>query len=260
MADAASPPVIEQEYARPRQAVPAPRRGIFNSAQTQEALNHAERQAQVLNRESASKAVMTTKPEDADPRYMNFLKYAEKRGIVSGGDPLTAMPRMQTPYKDPESRAMPVFRDEDDLASFMDRARREAQPLSISTGKAQLQAMARRLAEEEGIPAQHIETFIRQIGKESSWDPNAVSNKGAQGLGQLMPPTAKELGVEDPFNPEQNLRGAARYMVQQLRRFNGDIAKALAAYNAGAGNVRKYGGIPPFRETQRYVRDILEQD
>ena len=96
---------------------------------------------------------------------------------------------------------------------------------------------------------------MRQIQAESSFNPNAVSPAGAIGLGQLMPATARELGV-DPSSPDQNLEGAARYMRQQLDTF-GDYSLALAAYNAGAGNVRKAGGIPNITETQNYVSKIM---
>ena len=97
--------------------------------------------------------------------------------------------------------------------------------------------------------------FVRQIQAESAFNPAAVSSAGAIGLGQLMPATAKELGV-DPTDPVQNLEGAARYMKQQLDRF-GDPALALAAYNAGPSRVAKAGGIPKITETQNYVAKIL---
>jgi soluble lytic murein transglycosylase-like protein len=111
---------------------------------------------------------------------------------------------------------------------------------------------ARMIAEEEGIDP---DLFIRLVEAESSFRPDAQSSVGAYGLTQLMPGTAAELGV-DPSDPIQNLRGGARYLRQQLDRFE-DPALALAAYNAGPGNVRKYGGVPPFQETQDYVSKIL---
>jgi hypothetical protein len=114
-------------------------------------------------------------------------------------------------------------------------------------------AEARRIAQEIGIDP---DLFVRMINRESSFDPTAVSPKGAIGLGQLMPGTASDLGV-DPNDPIQNLTGAARYYKQQLEAF-GNPMIALAAYNAGPGNVRKYGGIPPFNETKKYVQDIMK--
>lgn len=95
------------------------------------------------------------------------------------------------------------------------------------------------------------------VRQESNFNPYAVSSCGAMGLGQLMPETARGLGVMDPFNATQNLDGAAKYLRQMLDTFGGNTKKALAAYNAGPGAVRKYGGIPPYRETQNYVKAIM---
>lgn len=112
--------------------------------------------------------------------------------------------------------------------------------------------LAARIAQEEGVPS---DLFLRLVNQESGFQPNVTSSAGAYGLTQLMPGTARDLGV-DPTDPEQNLRGGARYLRQQLDRF-GEPSLALAAYNAGPGRVQQYGGIPPFEETQNYVRSIL---
>jgi hypothetical protein len=98
--------------------------------------------------------------------------------------------------------------------------------------------------------------FVALVRQESQGNPNALSKAGAIGYTQLMPATAAGLGV-DPRNPAQNLLGGAKYLKQQLDAFGGDPRKALAAYNAGPGNVQKYGGVPPFAETQAYVQAIL---
>jgi len=94
------------------------------------------------------------------------------------------------------------------------------------------------------------------IAAESSFDPAAVSRKGAQGLMQLMPATARDLGVDDPLEPKDNVRGGTRYLRSMLDRY-GDLSRALAAYNAGPTAVDRYGGIPPYRETQDYVNRVL---
>lgn len=117
----------------------------------------------------------------------------------------------------------------------------------------QLKEIARQKARDFGV---NEEVFLRLVQKESGWNPQARSSAGAQGLVQLMPGTAQGLGVSNPYDPVQSLTGGARYLGQQLKRF-GAYDKALAAYNAGPGNVERYGGIPPFRETQNYVKTIL---
>lgn len=116
-----------------------------------------------------------------------------------------------------------------------------------------LRAEAIKAAQSAGIDP---DLFLRLVQQESAFNPAAVSPVGAMGLAQLMPATAQELGV-DPNDPIQNLQGGARYLRQQLDTFGGDPSLALAAYNAGAGNVRKYGGIPPFKETRNYVARIM---
>ncbi len=120
----------------------------------------------------------------------------------------------------------------------------------------------RRFAAKPGVGksslngAMFVDLFTAMIQRESNFNPHAVSSAGAQGLGQLMPGTARELGVREPFSARQNLEGAATYLTEMLDEF-GSFELALAAYNAGPGAVRKYGGIPPYRETRQYVSDIL---
>jgi soluble lytic murein transglycosylase-like protein len=92
---------------------------------------------------------------------------------------------------------------------------------------------------------------------ESNYDPRAVSRKGASGLMQLMPATAKRFGVERIFDPEENVRGGVSYLAFLLRLFGGDLTKAVAAYNAGENAVLRHGGVPPYAETQEYVRKVM---
>ncbi|HEY9021558.1 MAG TPA: lytic transglycosylase domain-containing protein [Paracoccaceae bacterium] len=113
-------------------------------------------------------------------------------------------------------------------------------------------AMARDAARRHGVPE---DLFLKLVQQESGFNPKAVSSKGALGLAQLMPDTARILRV-DPLDPYQNLDGGARYLMQQYRAF-GNWRLALAAYNAGPGAVQKHGGVPPFRETQNYVKVIF---
>jgi soluble lytic murein transglycosylase-like protein len=101
------------------------------------------------------------------------------------------------------------------------------------------------------------ESLIRAIiHAESAYQSDAVSPKGAQGLMQLMPDTQQLLQIEDPFNPQANIAGGARYLSELLREFKGNTTLAAAAYNAGPGAVQKYGGVPPFEETREYVRRV----
>ncbi|MBU2962330.1 lytic transglycosylase domain-containing protein [Citreicella sp. C3M06] len=111
--------------------------------------------------------------------------------------------------------------------------------------------LARIAARRHGVPE---DLFLRLVKQESNWNAKAKSHKGALGLAQLMPFTAKALGV-DPLDPAQNLDGGARYLKQQYLTF-GSWRLALAAYNAGPGAVEKHGGVPPYRETRNYVKTI----
>lgn len=124
----------------------------------------------------------------------------------------------------------------------------------IPTAPPGLAPLITRAAQSAGIDPKLLDAVV---AAESSYDPNARSRAGALGLAQLMPGTAAELGVRNPFDPFENLSGGARYLSQMLARF-GDVRTALAAYNAGPGAVERAGGIPDYPETRRYVDRVLE--
>lgn len=126
---------------------------------------------------------------------------------------------------------------------------------AVNMTKNQIKAIAIETAVKLGVPAALVLAMIQQ---ESGFNPNAVSGAGAKGLMQLMPATAKELGVKNPFNPIDNINGGVRYIKQMLDMFGGNVELALAAYNAGAGNVKKAGNkVPNFKETRNYVKTIM---
>jgi soluble lytic murein transglycosylase-like protein len=115
-----------------------------------------------------------------------------------------------------------------------------------------------RLIRQEAIRAGiDPELLLAVVRHESGFDPRAVSPAGAMGLAQLMPATARRFGVVDPFDPAQNLRGGARYLSFLLDRYAGDLTLGLAGYHAGEGTVDRYGGVPPYPETRRYISRVL---
>jgi soluble lytic murein transglycosylase-like protein len=124
----------------------------------------------------------------------------------------------------------------------------------ISRNPAEFDKIINSCSAEFGVDKYLVKAVIHA---ESGYNPNAVSSKGAAGLMQLMPATAQDLRVADSFNPSDNIRGGVRYLRFLLDTFKGDVTLALAAYNAGLGNVAKYGGVPPYEETRNYVSKVL---
>jgi len=128
----------------------------------------------------------------------------------------------------------------------------EARARAIRTPEA-IREVIGRTSSQFNVDPKLVDAMVRV---ESGYDPKALSPKGAQGLMQLIPATAVRFGVQDPFDPAENVRGGVSYLNELLTQFNGSVPLTLAAYNAGEGAVERYGGIPPYAETQNYVRKV----
>ena len=153
----------------------------------------------------------------------------------------------------PAASARPAPSTQGSFAQALDAASSRAAVTSAAGGAGgAFDAIIQRAADATGVSADLLHAVVRA---ESDYNPNCRSRAGAIGLMQLMPGTARSLGVSNPWDPMQNVLGGARYLREQLDRF-GELTLALAAYNAGPGAVRRYGGVPPYDETQNYVRRV----
>ena len=140
------------------------------------------------------------------------------------------------------------------IEQYMTDFTRKTDVANFFAGAETYEAEIAAAAKKYNLPEKLITSVIKQ---ESNFNASATSAAGASGLMQLMPATARYLGVSDRFDPAQNIMGGAKYLRQMLDQFDNNVETALAAYNAGPGNVKKYGGIPPFQETQNYVKKIM---
>ncbi len=173
----------------------------------------------------------------AGPAQAGVFVYEDENGDLHFSD----MPRHQgyKRLKDSKKRARATSRGRVDLG-----------PLGTRAWDGVIAQACRTHGVEPGL----VKAVVHA---ESRFDLYAVSHKGAQGLMQLMPATARQLGVDDPFDPWQNIQAGTRYLSYLMRRFKGDLKLALAAYNAGETTVRRFKGVPPYRETERYVKKVM---
>ncbi|GAP22527.1 soluble lytic murein transglycosylase [Leptolinea tardivitalis] len=125
---------------------------------------------------------------------------------------------------------------------------------STSKKAGSFESIIQKASAKYGVDADLVKAVIQN---ESAYDPEAVSSAGAMGLMQLMPATAASLGVENPLDPEENIEGGVKLLRELLNQFGGNLTNTVAAYNAGAGAVQQYGGVPPYQETQLYVNRVL---
>jgi soluble lytic murein transglycosylase-like protein len=146
----------------------------------------------------------------------------------------------------------PIFASRKNMAVV---AKVSVPPVKACTVDCKFYNIIIRASRRYNVEPEIIKAIIRA---ESSFNPKAISNKGAMGLMQLMPITAEELGVKDAFNPEHNINGGVRYYKKLLRRYKGDVKLALAAYNAGVLRVKQYNGVPPFKATRLYIEKVIK--
>lgn len=173
----------------------------------------------------------------AVPAVADIYKYEDENGVLHFTDA-------------PTDRRFKIFMR--DIKK--DRKLRTSFKLSECRNPAEFEPIINACALEYGVDKALVKAVIQA---ESGYNPNAVSSKGAQGLMQLMPKTAQGLKVSNSFDPTENIRGGVRYLRFLLDTFKGDVALAVAAYNAGLSRVAQYGGVPPFEETRNYVSKVL---
>lgn len=171
------------------------------------------------------------------PLYADIYKYTDENGIVCYTD---------TPL---DKNAHIIQKDKKDLPATVQQAARKETVTS-----ADYHSIIQEKASIYDLDPSLIKAVITT---ESNWDCTAISRKGAIGLMQLMPSTATDMNVRNPFDPEENIEGGTRYLSYLLQRFHGNLTLALAAYNAGPNAVERFGKVPPFSETKHYVNKVL---
>lgn len=177
---------------------------------------------------------------------------AQAEGLRLGGGSSSRDALFRSQARLLDGRLSEQYSSSDRLKPGADKADKVSLRRYSGNYRGEFLALAKEAARKHGVPE---DLFLRLVQQESGWNPGAVSPKGAMGLAQLMPDTARLLGV-DIEDPQENLEGGARYLAMMYDRF-GSWKLALAAYNAGPEAVEQYGGIPPFAETEGYVKAIL---
>ncbi len=195
--------------------------------------------SQILNR-MESLATLAKNPKE----LVSFPELVERALISERSQISKAEP--ETPSNLPNTNQLAIPWDSNSLKDQDFQQKKE-----VSKSNEILETIE-RISKEQGIDPKLVKAIVKA---ESNFKPNAVSPKGAMGLMQLMPKTAEALGVEEPFNPEENITGGVTYLKSLFQEFK-DPTKAIAAYNAGPGAVRKYGTVPPYRETKEYVEKV----
>lgn len=161
---------------------------------------------------------------------------------------------LNTDRDDITSNSAPAVEFKKILDEKMGESKSSIEKINFKNSKEDIENLIVKYAQKNNLDPDFIKAVVKQ---ESGFNPDAKSKCGAMGLMQLMPATAKSLGVENAFDPEQNIEGGVKYLKSMLNRFDNDPKLALAAYNAGPNAVMKYGDIPPYKETQNYVKNIM---
>ena len=184
------------------------------------------------------------------------------QSLINSSSEMSAMKRAAEIERMVEQQAKAAENVEKPKQSFADVLKvvpptdfkyQDQEPMSAT--KVEIQRLVSESCEKHKVDPKLVMALIQQ---ESGFNQNAISKTGAQGLMQLMPATAKSLGVTNAFNPSQNIEGGVKYLKGLLDRFNGNTILALAAYNAGPNAVKQHNGVPPYKETQNYVRNVLK--